>query len=128
VAVDAVDVDRGADLVDRPGLVLDRLASRYHKRRRGQRDRVGMGAAVDDDVADHRRVGLGHALVDHHEQTRAILGLDDVTQRGVERVEQPVREPHGVAEGDDDLLVDVRQSGRTAVRAPSHAPVVPHRG
>ena len=128
VAVDAVGVDRGADLVDRTRLVLDRLAAGYHERRRGQLERVGVGGAVDGHVGGHSRVGVGDALVDHDEEAGAILGLDHVAQRVVERIEQPVGELHGVAEGDDDLLVDVRQIRRRAVRAPSHTSVIPHCG
>ena len=64
VAVDAVDVDRRADLVDRAGCVLDRLAAGHDERRRRQLEHVGVRGAVALHVVDQRRVGGGDAVVD----------------------------------------------------------------
>jgi hypothetical protein len=129
VAVDAVDVDRGADLVHGARLVLDRLAAGDHQRRRGELERVAVGGAVDDDVIGHRGMRVGDALVDHHQQPGAVLGLDHIAQGGVAGIQQAVGELDGIAERDNDFLVDVPESGPdpiTSLRNSPHASLIPH--
>ena len=106
MAVDAVDVDRRADLVDRPAVVLDRLAAGDDERGGGQLERVVVSGAVELDVVHERRVRGGHAVVDDDEQARAAVGLHHVAQRRVARVEETLREAHRILEPDHDLLVD----------------------
>ena len=101
-----MDVDRRADLVDRPALVLDRLAAGDDERGGGQLERVVVSGAVELDVVDERRVRGGHAVVNDDEQARAAVGLHHVAQRRVARVEETLREAHRILEPDHDLLVD----------------------